>query len=219
VGLLIGLATGWVVALPIASVLSAGRPSTGGSATILGSGTGVVLYYVVIAAAGGLMIGWWKGLRRGVRRVVTASEVPETLVSSLLRKVFSGASRRGLDPEKQAGLPTSFQEKLAAMRGAMTNMTDHGVSRLPGLSVLLRRATDGVVDSLAGVPSRLAEQVAPGNRPGDLQGAMEVYVAGELRRRIDSAVVDSFRLPLLFTTVVLVLLAMIPFAVLPLTPR
>jgi hypothetical protein len=188
VGLLLGL-----VAVRVVSVLSPG------GAWLAAGKVALVLHYLVVAALGGAVIGWWRGVRGGLKKAIGSSQLPSHLVGAVADVAFRFVEAHGLSPARQEAVLAELHEALADL-GSKPVRPAGMAGRIPLVSGLAASASEGIRHRLVAVPEAILQRagLAP-ERTGEVKQCVTDAVTRELRERLCEVADRMVQRPLLLT--------------------
>lgn len=210
-----GLILGALVGLGLAGLYRLlAVPATAGLDSV-GSGASLNVYLVVVSALGGSVVGWWSGLRSGLRRAVVDNPVVTEVVSEVTALTFAVVEGEGLRGAAERRFLEEVQGAVDARRAEVQAGLAGSIGRVPVLGRVGRRLARRVMDEFLKTPQALLLSLDAEPPPGeDARRHLERQTLRRVRAMLGQGVDAVVGSPLSITFLVALLLAALPFLLL-----
>ena len=113
---------------------------------------GIYIYMVVVNGLAGAVLGWFLGLKNGIKKAVFKNQVIRDMLDSMTDKAFAAVECSGLTEERQNLLMEKIQSLIKVERSKLLGKIASNLTRIPLLGGLVSKVSDKLFDVMCKVP-------------------------------------------------------------------
>ncbi len=209
VGVVLGLALGFVYNFFDPQAVPAQK---GGLVAGLG---GIYIYMVVVNGLGGAVLGWWLGLRKGIKKAVVKNQVISDMLDSITDKTFTFLESRGLTGERQNQFMEKIQSWINVERVQLLEKIEGNLTKVPLFGGIVSKVSGRLFDAICKAPEMVFLNLDVTPKEGMPPRAKVVESALSMVEQTFGGAVDAaFSKPILATGFVTAIFVAIPYCLL-----
>jgi hypothetical protein len=182
---------------------------------VVGGLGGIYIYMVAVNGIAGAVLGWFLGLKNGIKKAVFKNQVIIGMLDSMTDKAFAAVECKGLTEERQNLLMEKTRNLMNTERIQLLDKVSSNLTKIPLLGGLVSKVSGKLFDAMCKVPKMIFLNLDLAPEEGIPLRTKAVESALSMVEQTFGLSVDTaFKKPILVTGFVAAILVTLPYCLL-----